>query len=140
MQFFYIEPEVAGELGCNTELDTSSHPPKIRSLHYVITGWLGDCLLESFPCLIATNEAVELLKSIHVSGVDFENVEISINGDFVLSHPNIKIPYFRWLKTFGVAGEDDFGVANDLRFVVSERVVNILKDIGISNSLLEPFP
>lgn len=43
-----IEPEVAGSLGKETELDSSVFPPHVKKLHYEFDGWLGDDILESF--------------------------------------------------------------------------------------------
>ncbi|APF85630.1 hypothetical protein HI806_01945 [Ralstonia solanacearum] len=54
MNYFFLEPEVAGALGENTVLDASTHPPRVEKLHFEFSGWLGDAILESFPCVIAT--------------------------------------------------------------------------------------
>jgi hypothetical protein len=53
--------------------------------------------------------------------------------------PDHKLPPFAWLKVDGQAGRDDFGIAPDYRLVVSERVLDVLKPLGISNALIEPF-
>ena len=52
--FHTLEPEVAGGFGEQTILDNSTHPPDVKWLHYVLDGWLGDDILESFPCYIVT--------------------------------------------------------------------------------------
>jgi hypothetical protein len=51
MDFYAIEPEVAGELGEGTVMDTSVHPPRVSAVEYVITDWLGDDIIESYPDL-----------------------------------------------------------------------------------------
>jgi hypothetical protein len=53
--FYLIEPEIAGGLGDHTEIDTEVRPPVVKSLEYRLEGWLGDELLESFPCFIVTS-------------------------------------------------------------------------------------
>jgi hypothetical protein len=68
MSHFQLEPEVAGGWGANTEADTSKHPPVVSRLHYEFSGWLGDCLLESFPCFIATNAVIDSLSNVGISG------------------------------------------------------------------------
>ena len=50
----YIEPEVAGGLGNETIIDKNYHPPIVKKLHYEFNGWLGDDILESFPCFIVS--------------------------------------------------------------------------------------
>ncbi|WP_459204012.1 hypothetical protein ACQVRV_07895 [Ralstonia pseudosolanacearum] len=62
MKYFFIEPEVAGKLGENTVLDPTVHPARVDKLHYKFSGWLGDAMLESFPCVIATQAASDALK------------------------------------------------------------------------------
>jgi hypothetical protein len=54
MEYFQIAPEVAGGWGRNTVMDRSIHPPHVTKLHFEFDGWLGDVLLESFPCYIIT--------------------------------------------------------------------------------------
>lgn len=139
MTYFYIEPEVAGGLGANTIMDTSIHPPIIQKLHYEISGWLGDVILESFPCLIATNEVSKNLENELVTGVDFYDVEVSVTDDFLQLYPSRKLPLFRWLKVKGVAGKDDFGIAADFRFVISQKVMEILIKHGLNHSITEPY-
>ncbi|GGJ53754.1 hypothetical protein ALP32_02980 [Pseudomonas avellanae] len=45
MNYYHIEPEVAGSLGEQTVIDTESWPPKVSRLEYQFDGWLGDELL-----------------------------------------------------------------------------------------------
>jgi hypothetical protein len=52
--FYILEPEVPGGVGPNTRMDTGVHPPRVSHLHYVFEGWLGDELVESFPCWMVT--------------------------------------------------------------------------------------
>jgi hypothetical protein len=94
MNFYIIEPEVAGGLGENTVMDRTTHPPKVSKLHYKFDGWLGDVLLESIPCYIATKEVVQKLKIIHPTGVDCCNVEITSSEQFHDIQPNSKLPEF----------------------------------------------
>lgn len=46
--FRYIEPEVAGGLGEETQMDSTVHPPLVKKLHLEFEGWLGDDILETF--------------------------------------------------------------------------------------------
>ena len=54
-QYYIIEPEVAGGLGLNSNIDRTTFPPIVEKLHFVFEGWLGDPILESFPCFIVTD-------------------------------------------------------------------------------------
>lgn len=139
MRYYVIEPEVAGGLGENTIMDQSVHPPKITSLHYNFEGWLGDVLLESFPCFIATEDVVRELKSMGSTGVSFDRVEITKAKQFDDLYPDRQSPEFKWLKVSGKPGVDDFGLADDFRLVISQPVLNLLKSHGLRNAIVEPL-
>ncbi|EPM67883.1 hypothetical protein A584_20143, partial [Pseudomonas syringae pv. theae ICMP 3923] len=63
MNYYHIEPEVADSLGDQTVMDTESWPPKVSRLEFQFGGWLGDELLEMFPCFICTTALVYRLKT-----------------------------------------------------------------------------
>ena len=60
MAQYLIEPEVPGGLGDKTQGDFSKHPPVIEHLHFQFEGWLGDDLLESFPCFLVSNSVTRM--------------------------------------------------------------------------------
>lgn len=126
--FFYIEPEVSGELGENTVINTSVHPPEVSKLHYNFNGWLGDELLESFPCFIVADSLAEYVKSINLTGYLLGDVEITKSLEFEDLYPDKKLPKFFWFKVNGMAGVDDFGISDDLRLTVSELALNTLNE------------
>lgn len=137
--FYYLDPEVAGELGANTVMDLSQHPPSVSHLHYNFTGWLGDDLLESFPCYIITRQLCDAIAQNDLTGYRFEAVEISKSSQFEELYPDKQIPEFIWLKPVGVGGEDDFGRAKDHRIVVSEKALRLLRTFCIKNCDVEKF-
>jgi hypothetical protein len=139
MKYFYLEPEVAGGLGPGTLMDTSTHPPKISKLNYQFDDWLGDALLETFPCFIITQEGRRVIEEQRFTGVRFEDVEITKSDLFQDLCSDRSLPEFNWLRVLGRAAEDDFGISIDHRLVVSERVLEILKKLGISNALVHDF-
>ena len=57
-------------------------------------------------------------------------------GEF---HPDMRLPKFMWLQITGQAGRDDFGLAADLRMVISERALDVLKRLQLTDALIEPF-
>lgn len=136
MKYFYIEPEVAGGLGKNTIMNHNTHPPIVSKLHYQFDGWLGDVILESFPCFIVTEEAKGKLESVNATGIRFAEVEVTTSEQFQDLYPNHKLPKFVWLQIEGKAGDDDFGIDKEKRLVISGRVLKILKGIGVSHALI----
>jgi hypothetical protein len=138
MKYFVIEPEVAGGLGEYTILDTTVHPPNVRHLHYEFYGWLGDDIVESFPCLMISQRLAELLPST-LRGFELAEVEISKSDEFEELQPGQYLPAFMWLKVHGTVGVDDFSVAKDHRFVISELVRDIFHQVKITNCEFEDW-
>jgi hypothetical protein len=139
MNYFFLEPEVAGELGKGTVLDTTVHPPLVSKLNYQFSGWLGDVLLESFPCFIISADTADALEKGYYTGLSFSEVETSTTPEFNAMYPDRTLPKFRWLQVLGLAGRDDFGLATDHRLVVSEKALEKLQQFGIGHALVEDF-
>lgn len=137
--YFYIEPEVSGGFGDNAVIDTSIHPPKVSKLHYQFDGWLGDDLLETFPCHIVSESLAKKIESAELNGYKFDDVEISKSEQFEELYPGKELPKFYWLKVTGVAGKDDFGIAEDYRLTVSEKALEVLKKGKIDEADVEEF-
>ncbi|MGJ7548647.1 hypothetical protein [Pseudomonas alloputida] len=132
--YYYVEPEVAGGLGEGTVMDTSEHPPVIQSLTYEFDGWLGDHLLESFPCFIVTETVEDAIKELGLTGCSFDAVDIKKSEAFEDSYPDRALPHFSWLKIHGIAGMTDFGLTDDYRLVVSNAVIDLLKKFGLQHA------
>lgn len=133
MKYYALDPEVAGELGKNTVMDSAVHPPVVSKLHYELDAWLGDDLIQSFPCYLATERLKRNLESASVGGVSFAPVEFSLSANFKEQHPSKVVPSFTWLKITGCASKDDFGVEADGRLVVSERALELIKHLTLKH-------
>lgn len=139
MNYYKLEPEVAGGWGENIVVDRSVHPPVVHELHYEFDGWLGDELLTSFPVYIVTEDLKERLLSISATGCLFEKVEISKSEFFLELHPNMDLPSFVWLKPVGTPGVDDIGYSKDRKIVVSEKVLTTLKEGSLKHCDIYPL-
>jgi hypothetical protein len=139
MRYFKVEPEVAGGLGDHTVLDTSTHPPIVHKLHYEIETWLGDAMLTSSPCFITTEGLSRAIIQVGFTGVRFAPVEMSISEQGQEFEPELKLPKFRWMQVDGHAGQDDFGLLNKIRLVVSERALALLRRFGLKYAVIENF-
>jgi uncharacterized repeat protein (TIGR02543 family) len=139
MRYFYVEPEVAGGFGENTVTDHSVQPFVVTYLHYVFDGWLGDVLLTSHPCFIVTEEAAKKLLEIRATGIRFGHVEVTTSGEFEDFHPGRRLPRFVWLQVDGRPGKDDFGIATNHTLVMSERAIDVLRRLQLTDALIKPF-
>jgi hypothetical protein len=135
--WFRIEPEVAGGLGPNTELDRGTHPPRVERLHYVFDGWLGDDLLESFPAFIVTADAASRLEAADLSGFRLADVEIGTSETFDEVGANRQLPEFRRLEVTSRAREADFGLDDDNVLVVSDAALDVLRQGRLEHADIE---
>jgi hypothetical protein len=140
MTFYVVEPEVAGGFGDHSVIDRSSGKMIVQKLHYQFDGWLGDELLESAPCYIASERMAREIERAQLTGVRFDEVEVTTSDQFKELYPNRQLPKFVWFKVDGNAGRDDFGMAPGLRLIVSEHALQLLTSVGISNAAsVTPF-
>ncbi|PQA90711.1 hypothetical protein SAMN05421796_1137 [Chryseobacterium piscicola] len=132
-----IEPEVAGSLGRETELDNSVFPPHVKKLHYEFSGWLGDDILESFPCYIVTDSLREDFENNKFTGISFNEVIVSKSETFLEIYPDRELPKFYWLKICGEAYKDDFFITKENVLAISEKVNLVLLRYNINNADIE---
>jgi len=140
MDYFALEPEVAGELGEHTEMDTSVHPPLVTRLHYEIGyGWGGDELLESFPCYIVTETLANRLTNAGLTGFQLLDVEVTFDEDAAEEHAGEAVPRFRWLVVTGRPGTEDLGITDKAQIVVSAKALDVLRTGRLDRCDVEQF-
>jgi hypothetical protein len=139
--YYAVEPEVAGGWGENTVFTTV--PGKgvvVQRLHYKFDGWLGDELLESAPCFIVSERMAQEIERAGLTGVRFDDVQVTVSEEFMQLEPERELPKFLWLKVEGFPGREDFGIASGLKLVVSERALGLLRRVGFSHAAsITPF-
>lgn len=117
-------------------MDQCANPPIFTRLEYRFDGWLGDALLESFPCFIITEIAKSALEEAGYTGIHFGAVEITKSKQFFEVNGQQNLPKFMRLYIEGVAGQDDFGLTSNHRLVVSERALRTLRAHGLSHAVV----
>jgi hypothetical protein len=141
-KFNFIEPEVIVGIGENTILDTNYNPPKVDHLDLEIEDWLGNDLMESYPCFIITESLKEgLAKSSFTGYTSIEEIEV-IKAEYFEDNYQLdkEVPKFYWLKVDGVPFKDDFSISNDnslklYKLLISDAVLDFLrKDFKIDMS------
>jgi hypothetical protein len=137
-KYFRVDPEVPGELGENTVMDSSVHPPIVTRLHFVFTDWLGDCLIQSFPCFLITEDALQRLRALPLTGYSTDTAQLEEGDTFSELNPGASIPPFRWLKVSGRPGGDDFGLTERGELIISDRALGVLQDVGLTVGEVTP--
>jgi hypothetical protein len=138
MRYFRLSPEVAGDWGDNIVVDVSTHPPVVSRLHFEFQVWLGDEIVQTFPCYLATDALARLVEMAGLSGVRFGPVEVSTSPMFEQLYPGRALPVFRWMKVHGQPGIDDFGLRPDASLVVSESALSVLRTGQLERPRITP--
>ncbi|MDC1143206.1 hypothetical protein OAU50_08960, partial [Planctomycetota bacterium] len=113
-------------------MDCSVHPPNVSVLHIQLDGWLGDELLETFPCYIVSLSLLERIWDATLTGVNFTNVQVFKSETFNEMYPNKDLPEFFWMTVEGKPGVDDFGVYEST-LIASQRALDVLSEAKIPN-------
>lgn len=123
---YILEPEVPGRLGPRTQIDRTVHPPKVQALHFVFDGWLGDQLVESFPCYLVTSNLANSLIAAGVTGFELADAEVEASDQFKEIYPKRSLPPFKWLRVVGEASDSDIYITAENRLASSQKVIDVI--------------
>jgi hypothetical protein len=130
MKFYEISPEVPGEIGDNSIVDRSMHPPTVHKLEYLFHGWMGGCIVTSFPVFLVISATAKDLVGERLLGFKLAAVSITLSEEYLELYPHEALPDFKWLQLKGTAGVDDFFLSEQ-DLVVSERALTVLNRHGL---------
>ncbi len=137
--YYLISPEVGGGLGSKTVCDRSVHPPIVTFLEYEFDVWLGDDLIEGFPCFIVTDRLRGAIEKNHLTGCTFAEVLVTTSDTFRELDPDLELPTFYWLKVGASVGKDDFGRTDSAQLVISSKALDVLRLFKIEHTKIEEF-
>lgn len=132
-RFYTLSPEVPGRPGPRMQLDWGSRPPRATHAHLEFDGWLGDDLVAVYPVFLVTQRAADALTRLQATGFELGDVEVTATPELEEVHPGLKLPPFRLLRVQGKAGQDDLGLTEDVRLVVSARVLEALQRLHLQH-------
>jgi hypothetical protein len=138
MRYLRLTPDVPGELGDETRLDASTHPPRVDLFHLDFTNWSGDDLIECFPCFAVTPKLAVALRASGLSGFSLAPMVTTVNPMQAEVSPGRVVPPFERLLVTGVAGRDDAGTDARHVLVVSARLWSVLSAFAVVHC--EPAP
>lgn len=144
MKYYLLNPEVAGELGENSEIIYENGKIKeVVHLEYNFIGWLGDELLSTHPCHIVTKKLQNDIVKSGLTGVKFKEMEVSFSEEFYDICEYADIPEFIQMVC-NVTYEDnvddlreDFYCNKYRELIVSERALEVLKIHNIKYCSIE---
>ena len=110
-----LNPEVIVGLGEKTEF-LEKEPPfnTVIKLHIQLEDWLGDDIMECYPCYIVTEELKDSMENTSFTGYEFKEMEVT-KAEYFNDNYQLKkdLPKFFWLKVIGREGIDDMYISNN---------------------------
>ena len=117
---YVLEPLVAGQLGERSELDTSTHPPGVRYVDYVLDPPTEEDLIESFPVFLVSEELAAALTAADLSGFRLDDAEVRRSDQYALLRGDLPHKSYRWLRVDS-SGAADCWLDARYRLCVSDR-------------------
>jgi hypothetical protein len=133
---FVLEPMVAGQLGDGTDLDPTTHPPKIAAVKFVLDGPETDDLIESFPVILVSESLAGRLTDAHLEGFELAEADVVPSVEYREIYGEAPHKAYRWLRVVGDPTSDCW-LADDHRLCVSDRMMRVLEEGDLSNCDIE---
>lgn len=146
MNYYLLNPEIAGELGDGSELVYESGKIKeVVFLEYNFMGWQGDELLSTHPCFIVTESLQNDIISNGLTGVKFRDIAMTFSDEFYDICGNIKVPRFVQIICNDLYEDNSENLHNDFyvnkykEIIVSEKALSVLKQHKINVCAIEKY-
>jgi hypothetical protein len=123
-----LNPEVIVGLGERTVFLEKEAPFKIViELHIQLEDWLGDDLMECFPCFIVTQELKKVLEISEFTGFEFSEMQVT-KDEYFKDNYQLKraLPKFYWMKIIGEKGIDDLYISEDSCLMSDSRFTELI--------------
>jgi len=137
---YCLDPEVAGELGEGTVLDSSTHPPALSHLDFTLDYPDADELIQSFPVFLISERLGSRLQAAGLTGFTLTGARVRPSDNYLAVHGDAPHPHYLWMQVAGVAGEADCWLDDSLMVCVSDRMMTILEAVGLSDCSVEKLP
>jgi hypothetical protein len=133
MKYYQIKPDVPGYLmNAKWTLENYSN---ILSVHYILECFPNDDLFKSRKIYIVKEHLANALNNSGMTGFELKACNVSKGEQFEIASPDSKsLPKFSWLYINGTAQLDDFGIADNLKLVVSECALKLLEGFVLENA------
>jgi hypothetical protein len=139
-EYLIVQPEVISGIGENTTGNNLGSQDQITNLHIEMEDWLGDDLMECFPCYIVTENFKKIFSEKKNSGYIFDDLEITFGEYFEDNFQlEVDLPKFYWLKITGIKNDSDVFIDEKLKLNVSNQFLDILKkEVSIKHLEINP--
>ncbi len=135
MKYYYLHIWSSGDLDRETQLDKSTHPPRVSNPGIEIDSWPADDLFYSFPVFIVTDRLRANLVYWGYDKISFVKIErVSKGLNFLENFPNTDLPKLWLLKFDGIPMKCDISIWQGKYLVVSENALHFLRDNHVTHA------
>jgi hypothetical protein len=134
-----LEPLAGGELGPDTVLDRSTHPPGLNRAQFVLDTPTTADLMESYPVYLVSEELAALLDAASLSGFHFDDAEVFPGENYLEDFGDAPHKQYRWLRPEPDVPDADVWITADFRLGVSARMWHTLQQADLRGCDVEPL-
>jgi hypothetical protein len=131
---YSLDPQVAGELGEGSVLDTTVHPPVVTEVDYVLDQPEADELIQSFPVFLVSSGLADRFQSAGLTGFTLEEATTRPSFEYLSAFGQAPHREYRWLRVHGTE-QDDCWIDSSAMLCVSDRMMEILNSATLSDCL-----
>lgn len=129
---YSLDPQVAGELGEGSVLDTTVHPPVVTKVDYLLDQPETDDLIQAFPVYLVSSELADRFQAAAMSGFALAEATVRPSPDCLAVFGDAPPREYRWLQVHGGEG-DDCWIDQSLMLCVSDRMMEILNHATLTD-------
>ncbi len=134
--YYWLEAEVAGGFGDGIDYRYDRIPRVLPPMRYEFQGWDGGCIVTTSPVWIVTDRLAHELRAQEATGLAFAGkVIVTRDPQWAQTRPDVQLPEWEWILPQGVAHRDDFWLKGGTSLAVSERVLALIKELGIGSGM-----
>jgi len=99
-----------------------------------------DCVFGDVPYYFVTKEVGKAFSALGLNGASRQPVETRVSDAYTQSYGTpTSVPHVEQLIVTGAAGEDDFGLQDQVALIVSDRALALLRQHGLAQAQIFPY-
>jgi len=134
---YRLDPQVAGELGEGTLLDSSTHPPIVSRVDYVLDLPQADEFIQSFPVFLVSDGLGARLQAGGLTGFTLAEASVRPSENYLALYGEAPHRQYLWMNVTGSPGQADTWLDASFQVCVSDRMLAILEASELSDCLVE---
>ena len=136
MEFHRLAPQRPCDIWTYSDFEPGpAFPRRFRRMVFAYDFPTGDCLFKDSPHYFVTKELGSSISARGLSGARRRPVETRVSDAYTQSYGTpTSVPQVEQLIVTGAAGEDDFGLQDQVALIVSDRALALLRQHGLAQA------